>query len=274
MLTENSLSLLGEVFSAFADLKCNKLENFNNLNCFSLDHLIQTHHERFKDFQNEIESVLDDLLLIKQDIDELNRVASGNLNVFKMFGVGETMHSHILANFLNPNANHGQKYLFLNIFLDLIGIQRFRDDENWIVTAEKGRIDILLKRSNPHSVVVIENKSNYAVDQSHQLYRYWYQEIYKPIKERQLAVDYILNPPSDFYQLIYLSPSYTKVASDNSLRKPSNWSGDLPSLVPLYPKFLFFSDFTVEWLERSLLQIPSENYRLREYILQYLELWK
>src|SRR5687768_2871246 len=117
MLTENSLSLLDEVFSALTEQMSNTVENFNNLNCSSLDHLIEIHNETFKDFQNEIEGVLDDLLLIKQDADELNRVSSGDLNIFQMFGVGETMHSHILAEFLKPGASHGQKHLFLNIFL-------------------------------------------------------------------------------------------------------------------------------------------------------------
>lgn len=68
--------------------------------------------------------------------------------------------------------------------MDLLGIERFSDNENWTVTAEKGRVDILLKRTHPHSVIIIENKSNYANDQENQLYRYWHQEIYKTIQEK------------------------------------------------------------------------------------------
>ena len=120
------------------------------------------------------------------------------------------MHSRLIANLLNPYGTHGQKHLFLNIFLDMLEIERNNDSDHWTVTAETGRIDILLKRDNPHSVIIIENKSNYAIDQDNQMYRYWHQEIYQAMKSRNLPDDYILTPSPKFYQLIYLSPDLRK----------------------------------------------------------------
>lgn len=184
------------------------------------------------------------------------------------------MHSYLLANLLNPNSSHGQRHLFLNEFLDLLGIERYKDNENWLVSAEKGRIDLLLRRNSPHSVVVIENKSNYAIDQDNQLYRYWYQEIYSSIKSRHLPIEYILNPPEKFYQLIYLSPNHLKVPNNNSLIKPFSWDSNLPNKVPLKTKHIVFSEFIVNWLELSLLKIPKQNSRIKEHIQQYIEIWK
>jgi len=210
---------------------------------------------------------------IQKESEHKNNQTSCDFNIFRMFRVGETMHSYILAHFLNPNSDHGQKHLFLNVFLDLLKIKRITDNENWIVTAEKGRIDLLLKRNHPPSVVVIENKSNYAVDQENQLYRYWYQEIYSSIISRHLPEEYILNPPEDYYQLIYLSPTHWKIPTNNSLTKPQNWGADLPDEVPIMTKQLLFNEFIVEWLKISLAKIPSNNSRIREHIEQYLEYW-
>lgn len=221
----------------------------------------------------DLNSLTTDFLRIHYLAEDQNKLFSCDLNIFKMLGLGETMHSYILANFLNPNAAHGQKHLFLNLFLDLLNIKRAGNHENWIVTAEKGRIDILLKRNQPHSVVVIENKSNYAIDQENQLYRYWHSEIYNTIRHRHLPSDYILNPPDQYYQLIYLSPSHWKIPRNNSLKKPINWANNLPEEVPLTTKHLLFGKFIVEWLTLSLEQIPNQNQRLQEHIKQYIELW-
>ena len=107
------------------------------------------------------------------------------------------MHSFLIANIINPNSEHGQGDLFLKSLLKKLDIEVYEND-NWIVTAEIGRIDILIKRENPHTVIVIENKSNYAIDQENQIYRYWYQEIYLPNKKQ-------LKPISEEnYHIIYL----------------------------------------------------------------------
>lgn len=223
--------------------------------------------------EKHIINLINDIEGIVQDTEKQNYLTSLNFNIFNFFGVNETMHSKLLAHLLNPYSDHGQKHLFINAFLDLLGVKRFSEDENWIVTAEKGRIDLLLKRNNPHSVVVIENKSNYANDQGNQLYRYWYQEIYSSIINRHLPIDYILNPPEEFYQLIYLSPDHGKIPSNNSLLKPLDWKSDLPDEVPIKIKQVIFSELIVDWLNISLKSVSSQNTRIKEHIKQYLEYW-
>lgn len=115
---------------------------------------------------------------------ERNRLESSHLNVFQFFSPGETTHSRLLAYFLDPRAQHGQGTLFLAEFLRLLGISEPDSStaHDWAVTAEIGRVDVLIRRVHPHTVVVIENKSNYAVDQPNQLYRYWHQEIWAWLK--------------------------------------------------------------------------------------------
>ena len=59
---------------------------------------------------------------------------------------------------------HGQGKLFLSAFLEYIGFKKDKGNEEWIVTAEKGRVDVLLRRLNPLGAIIIENKSNWAGD--------------------------------------------------------------------------------------------------------------
>jgi hypothetical protein len=84
---------------------------------------------------------------------EKNKHESCDFNVLRFFHIGETMHSFLLAKFLDMNSEHGQENLFLKLFLQKLKIDK-PDTENWIVTAEKGRVDVLLKRFSPHSVIL------------------------------------------------------------------------------------------------------------------------
>jgi hypothetical protein len=159
----------------------------------------------------------------------------------------------------------------LRLFLEMLGIEN-PEAGHWTVTAETGRIDVLLKRKHPHSVVVIENKSNYAPDQQNQLYRYWYQEIYYPNIRHNKSYSY---KPEDSkrYQLIYLSPDATKMPADHSLMKPPGLSDELPNRVPIEPRLLLFNHEIVRWLQKVLEHLPASNHRFREYVKQYIEFW-
>ena len=257
---------------------------FTNCKNIFLQTTVQIGNKQIELYQNTIlnyqtnfianaTSLIENFALIQEFALQQNKTSSCDFNVFRIFHPSETIHSYLLANLLNPNAEHGQKNLFLNIFLDMLGIKRYGDNENWIVTAEKGRIDILLKRVHPHAVLVIENKSNYATDQDHQLYRYWYQEIYKTICETSIREEYILNPPENRYQIIYLTPEHWKIPSNNSLAKPPDYPDGLPSCVPLKTKSLLFKNFVVKWLTQSLEELPKDNHRIKQYVKQYIEFW-
>ena len=95
------------------------------------------------------------------------------VNVFSLWnefsGISEPIHSRILHFFLSDNPMHGQGKLFLSAFLEYIGFEKDEGNEEWIITAEEGRVDVLLRRLNPLGAVIIENKSNWAGDQPNQL---------------------------------------------------------------------------------------------------------
>lgn len=95
------------------------------------------------------------------------------VNVFSLWNefsrISEPIHSRILHFFLSDNPMHGQGKLFLSAFLEYIGFEKDKGNEEWIITAEEGRVDVLLRRLNPLGAVIIENKSNWAGDQPNQL---------------------------------------------------------------------------------------------------------
>lgn len=210
---------------------------------------------------------------------EQNRQQSSAINVFRFFSPGETTHSRLLAFFLDPRSHHGQGTLFLEEFLRLLHIKDSTPlaAHQWVVTAEIGRIDVLLRRAHPHSVIIIENKSNFAVDQPNQLYRYWYQEIYQKQLQQHRPVEELSRPPADQYRLLYLAPADWKVWEEQSLHKPTEWKewgAHLPERVPIQPEQYLFRNLIVPWLENALLRLPATNHRLREFTLQYLQFWQ
>ena len=190
------------------------------------------------------------------------------INVFSLWnafsGITELVQSRILHFFLSDNPMHGQGYLFLQRFLARVGIEVSESDE-WVVTAEKGRVDIMLKRFFPRSVVIIENKSNWAGDQLHQLYRYWYEHIHR-CEEDCLPAFYTKHPE---YQIIYLVPNKQKIWSDNSLERPSDYSNTLPAQLPMIPHRFSFDEEISDWLDECVNTLPQDNRPLIDLISQY-----
>ncbi len=203
-----------------------------------------------------------------------NKRESCEFNFFSFFKIDEPKHSLLLAFLLNPHESHGQGNLFLKNFLERLNVLK-PDSGNWTVTAEKDRIDILLTRVNPHSIIIVENKSNRAPDQQFQLYRYWYHQIHK----RKYQIDYSKEDYKKRYQIVYLTPHNSKTPSDNSLSKPDVSYGfpehlNLPDKIPIEPKIWEFGKEISELLESTSKKLEAENHRLKEYIFQYLELIK
>ena len=68
------------------------------------------------------------------------------VNVFSLWnefsGISEPIHSRILHFFLSDNPMHGQGKLFLSAFLEYIGFEKDKGNEEWIITAEEGRVDV------------------------------------------------------------------------------------------------------------------------------------
>lgn len=241
------------------------LDAFNEMNIALSKHYI-----------SGFEQILTSFKSVKENAVEHNRKYSCNFNPLHEFvKLNETMHSKMLAYLLNPVAGHGQKDLFLQDFLKFIGIAN-PELGQWIVTAEKDRVDIMLKRREPNSVVLIENKSNGAIDQPNQLYRYWHKEMYRNPEYSKEKVNY--------YKIIYLPGDESKIPCESSLRKPDNCLGydvfvleeehkKLPEEIPLKYDYLTFETDIANVLRDCMKKLPEENHRLREFILQYLEIW-
>lgn len=117
-------------------------------------------------------------------VEEKQRAQGEYFNIFNILKLGSQevrLHSAFIAELLNPKGSHGASYLFLQAFLDTLGIERDFIDYNLcslditeryigpIKETEGGRLDIIIE-DGTHAII-IENKI-YAEDQKNQLLRY------------------------------------------------------------------------------------------------------
>ncbi|HJS00641.1 MAG TPA: PD-(D/E)XK nuclease family protein, partial [Flavobacterium sp.] len=144
--------------------------------------------------EKNIEHLLYNVAIIEKKYDDLAEITGEHYNIFDILGKrsDELSHSSILSNLLNTKGKHGQKDLFLKLFIEIIKngfitdekkVQFFKDFKTETSKAETekftgkvdyiaeqgGRIDILVNNGN--SNLIIENKV-YAGDQPLQLVRY------------------------------------------------------------------------------------------------------
>ncbi|EEO24802.1 MULTISPECIES: PD-(D/E)XK nuclease family protein [Helicobacter] len=90
------------------------------------------------------------------------------------------LHSALICGFLNPLGKHYQGDVFLEVFLECVGLKEwFGDTSNAEVHKERKRIDIYITNGNRH--IIIENKI-WADDKPQQIQRY----IDKIVKEQIL----------------------------------------------------------------------------------------
>lgn len=251
-------------------------ENKTMLYASVIDSIAAFHCQQQRKHYQALAELLPTIARNSAESRERNRLQSRNLNVFRFFHPGETTHSRLLAYFLDPHESHGQSDLFLVEFLKLLEISQAESVSAypWIVTAELGRVDVLIKRQQPHTVIVIENKSNFATDQPNQLYRYWYREIYLQQVERNASQLEMSNPSRNQFRVIYLSPDSSKQADEQSVCRPSAGYEAKPETVPKgIIEHQLFSGLVVQWLTNCLPLLPPLNHRLREFTAQYIEFW-
>lgn len=188
-------------------------------------------------------------------------------------GISEPTHSRILHFLLSDDNLHGQGNLFLMELLKMLNLES-PEMGQWIPSAELGRVDVRLVRQNPRSVVVIENKSNWAGDQPNQLYRYWYNNIHS-CAEDCLPEFYQDN---DRFKIVYLVPNEIKQISNHSLLKPSiDWFQglsneeyeSLPDILPMTPIIWSFDTQINQWLQKCEDLLDVRNTPLRNFIKQY-----
>jgi PD-(D/E)XK nuclease superfamily len=196
-----------------------------------------------------------------------NRMDGRLFNPLRFFPIGETKHSELLGYLLKPEANHGQGNTFLLSFLKMLDVPE-PERGQWSVTVESSRVDIMIRRTNPSSVIIIENKSHGAVDQYNQLYRYWYKHIHL----NNPLLDYDSEDTKRAFQIIYLPGIEGKTPEHHSLCRPGHLNDPLPLTVPITPKLLSFGESIADWVAITSQNIPTENHRLRAYLEFYKEL--
>jgi hypothetical protein len=199
------------------------------------------------------------------------KLVKKNFNVFKQLQPNEPQHSKIIGSLLDPNEGHGFGDLFLREFFDIVVDDvnfLYNDREQWYVTIEKSRFDISIRNKNGTKIIIIENKSNGAEDKQNQLYRYWLRGIYK--------TQYMFQKHGipHFSKIIYLSPSYEKNYSKQTITRPETEDEEYPKEIPEeIIKTVFFGDQIMLWLEKCMALLDKTD-DLFFYIKQYREFWR
>lgn len=118
----------------------------------------------------------------------------------------ENFHSDIIQSFLDPDGEHGEGYLFLNLFLELLPkIDKCNFKEATVIKefaanykGKEGRIDILIKDDTTRKAIIIENKIHDANNMSNQIPRYYYS-----LKSKGYDVEAIVYIPLDKFKNPY-----------------------------------------------------------------------
>lgn len=163
----------------------------------------------FKQFLDNYFSIVQTKIELNNGIKKLyGKTLAPGFNSFNFWTLDENKVSEILAFFLDPNANHNQGNIFLNIFLNYIKQNELlKYNENVKVQCEfasdkNRRIDITLFFGNNEFIIGIENKIyEETLDQYDQLRHY---------------SEYLKKITNDNYLLIYLAPQNKRI-SENSL---------------------------------------------------------
>lgn len=204
-----------------------------------------------------------------------NRKDGAGFNPFSEISIREIDHSRLIGDLLNPLGKHGQGSLFLDAFLRRLKIPEFENGE-WKVAVETGRVDIMIWRDHPvKSAILIENKSNNAIDQTNQIYRYWYEQVY--LWDKSLWDSTCSQQDQDRrrrFRVIYLTSDTARRPSAHSLQCPEELQSlDLPDPLPLEVETISLSNLTKLWVNEAFPLVPEQNLHLRSFLKQYHEIW-
>lgn len=142
--------------------------------------------------------------IIKESEEKQEKRMETGFNLFYLISdhyYRETFHSDIIAALLSPKEKHGEGNLYLDLFLDMIGVDKsnYQDVEVYKEYGTNdgtlgGRIDIFIEGENKHCVV-IENKLNNAGDTYRQLPKY-----YQYLKKKNCIIDKFVYLPLNPYK--------------------------------------------------------------------------
>lgn len=208
-----------------------------------------------------IEHLLHNVSIIEEKYNSLAEITGEHYNVFDILGKrsDELSHSLIISNLLNTKGKHGQKDLFLKLFIEIIQPKflsnKVKEDffKNFntlasiaitekfvgeVIDDEGGRIDIIITQGSNN--IIIENKI-YARDQKSQLLRYY---------------NFDKNAP-----IIYLTLE-GKDASENSKKFIENGQEYI---------CISYENEIIIWIEKCIEKVANKPI-IRETLIQYLNL--
>ena len=195
----------------------------------------------------KLQSLIEQAKLLVRKNADIQEATGGRFNMFRVCGVDhyETLHSKILAEFLNPRGSHGLHEKLLSAFLATIGDKTGVDPSRCAVKTEvacaEGRMDILVEEDRG-GCIVIENKL-YAADGDQQIVRY---------------SEFIKNKAPERRALYYLTLSGKEAAASSG-----NKDGVKVEYTPIS-----YSRHILEWLGKCI-QLASEYPMVRETLRQY-----
>lgn len=202
---------------------------------------------------NSVSNLLEHTNLIRKKYDEFAEYTGENFNVFSILGLysHELSHSTFIGNLLNAKGKHGQKDVFLKLFIEEVKelfqdksqLENFETSKSFVITEKytgNGYIDIFI--TNGRNSIIIENKV-WAGDQDQQLFRYH---------------EFDKNAP-----IIYLTLYGTE--PDDSSKGSLKITEDFICIS--YEKHI------VNWLEKCIKEMANKSI-IRETLNQYLNLVK
>ena len=199
--------------------------------------------------------------IIKESEEKQEKRMETGFNLFYLISdhyYRETFHSDIIAALLSPKEKHGGGNLYLNLFLDMIGVDKSNYQDAKVHKEYGtndgtlgGRIDIFIEGGNKHCVVV-ENKLNNAGDTYKQLPKYYH---------------YLDNNKYNIDKFVYLPLNPYKTPDK------SDWSDEerifIDGKLKILPAFLEGEpNFIDNWLE--IAEKKTENEDARFIIKQYV----
>lgn len=189
------------------------------------------------------------------------------------------LHSRVIVALLNPNGSHYQDELFLEIFLEVIGLEDWGLDLSMVrIYKEYKDIDIYITDGQKH--IIIENKIH-AIDQPCQLMRY-INTIVSDNEEFLIISENMIIDESNL-RVFYLSPKAKKVPQGHAIDKDGyiyfkdeEKLRKCDKILKLYRakyKKISYQNEIINWLERSKLEIKN-IINLNESINQYIDVVK
>ena len=207
--------------------------------------------------ENKYEKFFDD---IKKQIEKRKQRGFNNYNLITAILKPDDevrVHSRFIYSLLDIEGEHCQNTLFLELFLDVVGIEKY-NVENSKIYKEYKNIDLYLTDGEKH--IITENKIN-AGDQPNQIQRY-----IETIKEKNNNLF-----PENLY-VIYLSKDRGKPSPKSLDKKKYEIKNDgyIYENNKKVAKFLsiHYDDHIKKWIELALKEvenITNLSYALKQY---------